>query len=386
MRIAIFKRMRRAIARTLINYRGWQTERKIVVFESDDWGSIRMPSKEVYSKFLELGIPVDRSPYCRYDSLATAEDLEALFSTLDNFRDSNNNPPVITANTVVANPDFDKIKSSKFTEYYYENFTDTLAKYSGCENSLNMWDEGIKEGFFWPQFHGREHVNVFLWLELLRQGNKTLKVAFDNKFWGLSNEVIPELNGNVQASFDYVSEEALNFQKLSIIEGLKIFEDIFGYRSESFIANNYIWPSELEKTLWNSDIKFLQGMKYQLVPKAIKQDREMVRHYLGDRNQYNQIYLIRNCVFEPSLDAKSNDSVNSCLNDISNAFSWNKPAIISTHRLNFIGSLEQLNRKQNLESFSELLHNIITKWPSVEFLTSDQLGNIINTELDYNPN
>ena len=27
----------------LINYKGWSTKRKIVVFESDDWGAIRLP-------------------------------------------------------------------------------------------------------------------------------------------------------------------------------------------------------------------------------------------------------------------------------------------------------------------------------------------------------
>ena len=29
----------------LVNYNGWQTNRKIIVFESDDWGAIRTPSK-----------------------------------------------------------------------------------------------------------------------------------------------------------------------------------------------------------------------------------------------------------------------------------------------------------------------------------------------------
>ncbi|NTW32234.1 MAG: hypothetical protein HGB12_06370 [Bacteroidetes bacterium] len=31
------------------NIPGWRTDRKILVIESDDWGSIRMPSKETYS-------------------------------------------------------------------------------------------------------------------------------------------------------------------------------------------------------------------------------------------------------------------------------------------------------------------------------------------------
>ncbi len=98
----MYSALNNAISRNLRNYKGWTTRRKIVVIESDDWGSIRMPSKEVYQNILNTGIPIDKSPYCRYDSLATVEDLEALFTILEKFRDSNNNHPVITANALMA--------------------------------------------------------------------------------------------------------------------------------------------------------------------------------------------------------------------------------------------------------------------------------------------
>ena len=38
----------RNIFHNLLSIPGWRTNRHIVVIESDDWGSIRMPSKEVY--------------------------------------------------------------------------------------------------------------------------------------------------------------------------------------------------------------------------------------------------------------------------------------------------------------------------------------------------
>src|SRR5690554_2833250 len=87
--------------------RGWTTDRKIIVIESDDWGSIRMPSREAYEKLLSYGIRVDKCGFCKNDSLATEEDLNLLFNLLLSHKDSNNNPLVITANTLVANPDFE---------------------------------------------------------------------------------------------------------------------------------------------------------------------------------------------------------------------------------------------------------------------------------------
>ena len=40
--------LKQTITHNLLNIPGCRTNRHIVVIESDDWGSIRMPSKEVY--------------------------------------------------------------------------------------------------------------------------------------------------------------------------------------------------------------------------------------------------------------------------------------------------------------------------------------------------
>ena len=51
------------VLRNIRNIPGWQTKRKIVVVESDDWGSIRMRSSEAYLSFLDKGYNVDKSNY-----------------------------------------------------------------------------------------------------------------------------------------------------------------------------------------------------------------------------------------------------------------------------------------------------------------------------------
>lgn len=60
------------------------------------------------------------------------------------------------------------------------------------------------------------------------------------------------------------------------------------------------------------------------------------------------------------------------------AFRWNKAAIISTHRINFIGLIDNRNREKNLKLFKILLSEIVKRWPDVEFITSEQLGDIIS--------
>ena len=366
--------IRLKVARHLVNFRGWDTDRKIVVIESDDWGSIRMPSKQVYDAFLERGVALEKSPYCRYDSLAGEEDLETLFNALYKFRDHKGNHPVITANTITANPDFDKIKQADFREYVLEPFTRTLKRYPGREKSFELWKQGMEAGLFRPQFHGREHLNIPLWMRLLQSDNPIFMEAFDHRMWGI--DMIPHQEDplNILAAFDTNFREEVQFQKEAVREGISLFRTIFGFIPQSFIAPNYIWDSELHGTLKRSGIHFLQGMKMQRLPIYGRKKRAMIRHYTGEMNENGQVYLVRNCVFEPSLKTNQSDNVGSCLKDISVAFEWNKPAIITSHRLNFIGAIDPGNRQHNLKQLEELLSKILKQWPDAEFMSTDRLG------------
>ncbi|MDP3930609.1 MAG: polysaccharide (de)acetylase [Bacteroidota bacterium] len=369
--------IRRLFGTNQLNSLGWKTKRKIVVIESDDWGSIRMPSKRVFDSMEAGGIPLHKCPYNKFDSLESEMDLQELFNVLTSFKDGNGNSPIITANTVMANPDFDKIKESNFEKYFFETFDETYKKYPGRQNSINLFKQGINEKIFFPQFHGREHININLWLKLLRSNNKTFVKAFDNGFWGIGPLI--EKNGtpiNIQASFDALDVSELESQYEIILEGLNLFENIFKFRSSTFIANNFIWDSGINEVLSKTGVLAFQGMKYQLSPIYDGPKRKKERHYIGQKNNFGQLYLIRNCTFEPSVNEKI-ESVNSCLWEIGNSFFWEKPAVISSHRVNFIGSIVSDNRGQNLKLFKDLLSKILQKWPDVEFMTSAQLAQLI---------
>ena len=62
-----------------LNLLGKRVNTKIVVIESDDWGTIRMSSKEAFNSLLKKGYPVDQCPYNKYDALESNQDLEMLF-------------------------------------------------------------------------------------------------------------------------------------------------------------------------------------------------------------------------------------------------------------------------------------------------------------------
>lgn len=352
--------------------RGWQTNRKIVVIESDDWGSIRMPNRDVYEKSLKKGIRVDTCHYCKYDTLASNDDLDALYSILRKHRDAKGAHPIITANTIVANPNFAKIQSDNFEHYHFELFTDTLESYP--DRSFRMWHQGIEDNIFFPQLHGREHLNIDRWLNLLKSGSKEMNFAFLHNYFGISSSISTERNPSLMAALDYDNDAGKKLGNEAIKQGTQIFKDIFGFNSKSFIAPNYFWHRETEKILAKNQVAYLQGGYIQNIPYNRK-----TYHYLGQKNSLEQIYLTRNVTFEPASFVKK-DWVSSALREIEKAFKLKSPAIISTHRVAFIGSIFEENRSKNLQLLDLLLYEVIRRWPEIEFMSSAQLGDLIKEE------
>lgn len=373
----MINKIKRIAGRVFFNFDGWRTNRKIVVIESDDWGSIRMPSHDVYAKCLKEGYPVDRIAYERYDSLLSQADLDLLFHLLASFEDNQGNHPIITANCVVANPDFKKIKQDNFLRYHYELITNTFKRYPNHSSNFKLWQAGIEKRLFFPQFHAREHLNVSLFMEALQKGDPDVLWGFENEMPGCISKG-PVLRGNkfVEAT-RYFSDEDKKAKQSIYLEGLSLFEKLFGYKSESIIPPNYIWSPDFNKAVFEKGVKFFQGNRKMIEPMPGNKPKYH-SYYLGQKNHWGQTYLVRNATFEPSMfKLKIKDPVDRCLSDIAIAFRMNKPAIISCHRINFVGFIDVANRDRSLLLLSSLIKRILQKWPDVEFMQSTQLANII---------
>jgi hypothetical protein len=377
-----YKSVKSEIARHWRNLPGWTTKRKIIVFESDDWGSIRMPSKEVYNACLKAGYPVDKNVYEKYDTLESEDDLELLFELLRKYRDSKGNPPVITANCLVANPDFEAIQKGNFERYQYELVTETFKNYPNRSGCFKLWKDGLNENIFKMQFHGREHLNVSLFMNALQRGDRDALFGFALGMPGCISLDSGDV-GNYYVEATRFNTESDKEEKLAIIsEGLDIFKNLIGYQSESLIPPNYTWSLDFDEPAAKLGVKYFQGYRKVREPGSNGAPDSYYTHYLGKTNKSGQLYLIRNCTFEPSLN-HSGDAVEKCIMDIASAFRMNKPAILSTHRINFAGSLDPDNRDKTLGQLNILLGLILKRWPDVEFMASDNLGRLIHNEVIY---
>lgn len=362
-------------ANSYINqFRGWKTTEKFVVFESDDWGSIRTSNQFALEELKKVGVKTDNCHYMTFDSLESKTDIESLMNVLKSFKDADGNHPIFTFNTIVANPDFNAIFKSQFNDYYFEPFTDTYKRLRGTD-TIDMWNLGIKEKLIYPQFHGREHVNIKRWLNDLKSGRQDTLVGFNNEMFGISGHVVEKKRGSYLAVFDEIGENIDEIDKI-INNGLNIFYKTFGFYPLTFIAPNYIWSSKVETCAFNYGIIAMQGSLTQILP-TINENRTKIRsNYTGKISSEGIGYITRNVSFEPSSDDKKN-WVDSALKQMEIAFSQNRPAIIDTHRVNYIGELNELNRTNGLTLISQLLNKMLKKWPEIKFINSAELASII---------
>jgi hypothetical protein len=368
---------KRQILANLCNILGWHTNQNIIVFESDDWGSNRMPSKEIFTHLYNNRIVEEDNAFHfnKYDSLECNNDLEGLFEVLSSFKDQRGNHPVFTGVNVLANPDFNRIKEDKFEKYYYEPVSVTLEKKGpGFNKVLDLWKEGAEKRLFIPQFHGREHLNINAWMRALKQNRPKTRTAFDYEVYCINPLTVGECRIQYLAAFDLDYAEDLMDQHSIIKDGIGLFSNLLGYTPSFFVPPNGPFNLDLEYTLSESGIKYLMLNKFQKEP--LGNNKYKIRlHYLGQKNRHNQFYLSRNASFEPS--SSDEDWVDRCLFQIQKAFQWRKPATIATHRVNYAGFLYPKNRDNGLTQLKRLIQKIVTTWPDVEFISSNQLGDII---------
>jgi hypothetical protein len=169
------------------------------------------------------------------------------------------------------------------------------------------------------------------------------------------------------------------YHKHWIKDSAYIFKKSFGYASNSFIAPAYIWDTSVNEHLAEVKVKTLQGIKLQYEPKrsSAKNNYNRKPNYIGQTDKKSGlVFSPRNTFFEPS-SASHKNWVDITLAGVKLAFEMNKPSIIGSHRINYVGSLNERNRTKNLAMLKIILQKIVLKYPNVEFISSNQLANLI---------
>ena len=116
----MFSYLKNTLARNIKNSFGWSTDRKIVVFTVDDYGSVRMASKAARENLRTRGLKIDNSKFDMFDALEDADDLVQLFDSLTSVKDKTNRSAAFTAMSLPANPNFNRMLEEGYEKYHFE--------------------------------------------------------------------------------------------------------------------------------------------------------------------------------------------------------------------------------------------------------------------------
>jgi hypothetical protein len=360
------------------NIWGWKTSRKIVVLSVDDYGNVRLDSSSARKEMDKAGLKV-LSRFDAYDTLETREDLEMLYETLSSVKDKNGNHAVFTPFALPCNIDFEKMMATNFEKYQYELLPETYNKLSAkdaraYEGTWKLWEEGIDSRLMVPQFHGREHFNLKVFEEKIANRDFEVLTALRNRSYAsISKSGYSSIN--VTAAFDFCDFDENKRIKDILTDGLNRFEEVYGYRSINFMPpTSKIHPSHFP-LLFQEGVKFIDTAIFQKQHQGAGVYSKTLS-FTGKKLSTGQINLVRNVVFEPTNNSSVN-SVDLAMTQIETAFRWKRPAIISSHRVNFCGHIDAKNRILGITALKQLLNKIVTKWPDVEFMAANELGRLM---------
>ena len=223
----------------------------------------------------------------------------------------------------------------------------------------------------------REHLNLKIFNEKLNRKDPILLTALENNSYAtISTEEFPTMD--YTAAFDFWDISEIEKFKEVIIDGIKQFTNVFGKAPKNFAAPMFSIHQSLYQVLAKQGIKYMDTSVIQRQHQGSGKYTKSL-YFTGKKSNFNQIFMVRNVVFEPTDNANI-DSVALAMKQIEAAFFWNRPAIISSHRVNFCGHIDPKNREKGLGDLKQLLKKIVQKWPEVEFMSADELGDLITKE------
>jgi hypothetical protein len=339
---------------------------RLVVFESDDWGSQRMPSVETRDWLVSKGLISGDDPYDS-ESLENAEDVNLLAEVLSSVQGGDGRHPVFTCFCNPGNPDFKAIRESGFEKYVSEPVPATLDRRGDRREFEAAWQNAREAGLLVAEYHGREHLQVPMWMAALRE-SELVREAFDREFYSVPvSGQSPFAKGFRAACFFSAPAEIPELVAI-LKDGAAMFERQQGYAPRVFCPPNNVFHPDMFPAVREMGCHTIVRPLRSKQPDGKgggKTVLAMSRKPLPDLN-----ITRRNAIFEPVMNA----SIEHAMKGIQSAFAWGVPAVVSTHRVNYIGGINPAMRSRGLRALEDLLGRIVSAWPDVRFLASHELS------------
>ncbi|RLQ20763.1 glycosyl hydrolase [Seongchinamella sediminis] len=323
--------------------RSWQEPvlcRPVLVIESDDWG----PGPDWH-----------------------AERLAQIGQCLVNHRDAENRPALMTLGVVLAAADTAAMAQNGLADYRRVTLDDAR-----CSRLLKQMQSGAREGFFALQLHGMEHYWPPILLREARHDNRLRAWLTGEQF--PPYEVLPSALQSRWIDGSQLPSRPLAAGEISqaVVEETTTWRRIFDRSPSVVVPPTFVWTTEVEKAWGASEVEVIitPGQRYTHRDAAGQPATEEGRIYNGQISPEGARYLVRDIYFEP----ERGHTVARVIEDVSLRFMLGRPALLETHRSNFIGNDGEFTK--NLACLDELLVSACKRWPALAFLSPEALAHI----------
>ncbi len=303
---------------------------RAVVLQSDDWGLCAwVPDDRAHRVLADL--PAFRSEAgLRYgrSTLEHAVDVRALAGTLSAVRGADGLPAVLQANTIVANPDPVRLVPPEFACAALP-LTVHPAQPARWERP-GLWEavrEAEADGVWWAELHGLHHLPAQAWLTALRRGEDDARRAFEHG---------SPVCRAVEASGEYAADEPRPVRAADLREAVAHFERLFGRPPTSFCPPDYRFDDWFEQEAAAAGLTTLQG-RFERHGQPFARQRRWLARWRPLEVAGGRFHLPPRIAFEPRGEAAPAGPVGlaAVLARVRAAWRRGRPAIVSTHRLNY---------------------------------------------------
>ncbi len=310
----------------------WRAAR-VVVFESDDWGLCGFfpAAGGLPDSARQIVGPGGFPPAYWSSTLEDSATVADLAATLAGHRGRDGLPPVLQANMIVSalTPPEDPGQAGRRQAWRQTDLPDLPALYA----RRGLWRavaDAIAMGVWRPELHGAFHYDP---------DRRVAAAASSPAALAIAQRGTPLFPGSARA-WELGRWRPTSELASELDHSLRVFGALFGRQPRSIAAPDYVWDGRCE-ALWQSrGLRIIQAKREQrgqfssagpLLERILK-----AAGRVWDRRAHpGRTYLERNCRFEP---AQSGDgrTVARCLAAITAAWRRGEPAVVETHRVNFV--------------------------------------------------
>lgn len=310
----------------------------VLIIESDDWGA---------------------------GPLAQADALTRLSALLQQVRDRNKHPAVMTLGVVLEVPDGPRIAATGCAEYHALPLTDV--RFDAVRMAMQ---DGIRSGVFAPQLHGQCHY----WPPALLAAAQTDDSVRD---WltapdPAATEALPSPLQSRWVDASSLPSRTLSSESIqqAVAAEAGAYRAVFGNKLQVAVATTFVWNDAVEAAWAQAGVEVVITPGRRATCRNAAGEPACVDAAMlsGERSPTGQTYLVRDVFFEPALGHTPQRLV-----DGLQARTWQRRAcLVETHRFNFLQA-----REASLATLQAGLNAALAAYPDVRFLSTLELGHAI---------